>query len=73
MPEGILEAGRLPTLPVFPGTRRELVKHLARVLEPGSYVLDVNGTLGRTVLDLDVPFVIPTAVEIGGERGHRGQ
>ncbi len=56
VPEPIVEAGPLPPTAVLPGTRRKVPLQLHEALEAGDYVLDLNGTLGETEVDLAVPF-----------------
>ena len=58
LPASVLEAGRLPTLPVLPDSRRRLGLTLTRPLPPGNYVLDINGELSGTPLTLGLPFVV---------------
>jgi len=59
VPEGAIEAAELPPTPVLPGFRRRIVMRLAHELEPGDYVLDVEGQLGEQPLRLAYPFVVP--------------
>lgn len=60
LPEGALEAGDLPLLPVLPGTRRELSLEPGVELAPGDYVLDLNGSLEQRRIDLAIPFRVPS-------------
>lgn len=46
LPEGMVEAGFLPALPVLPGTRRQIKLPLQTALPPGAYVLDIKGEIG---------------------------
>ncbi len=55
----MLAAGFLPTTPVLPGTRRVVPLAVALALPTGSYVLDLNGTLGDQAVDRAIPFVVP--------------
>jgi len=59
VPEGAIEAAELPPTPVLPGFRRRIVMRLARELEPGDYVVDIEGQLGEQPLRLAYPFVVP--------------
>ncbi len=65
-PEAVLEAGELPGTPVLPGTRRTLSLELQQALPPGTYVLDLNGTLGAQPLDRSVSFTVPPEPDLGG-------
>lgn len=56
--EEVLATGDLPSLPVLPGTRRQLVLDLTLALAPGSYVLDLNGALEGDKIDTGVPFTV---------------
>ncbi len=56
LPEPIVQAGPLPPTAVLPGTRRKIKLGFAEALEAGDYVLDLNGALGETVVDMAVPF-----------------
>ncbi len=56
VPEPIVEADLLPPTAVLPGTRRKVTLQLKEALAAGDYVLDLNGTLGETEVDLAVPF-----------------
>ncbi len=56
VPEPILEAGLLPPTAVLPGTRRTVKLQFKETLESGDYVLDLNGTLGETGIDMAVAF-----------------
>lgn len=55
-PGPIIEAGTLPPTAVLPGTRRVVDMNLREALDAGDYVLDLNGSLGETPIDLAVPF-----------------
>lgn len=59
LPTGVLAAGTLPTLPTLPGSRRKIQLSLPANLGVGSYILDINGTLGDKTIDQAVPFSIP--------------
>jgi len=59
VPDGAIEAATLPPTPVLPGFRRRIVMRLARELEPGDYVLEIDGQLGEQPLRLAYPFAVP--------------
>ncbi|MCC5639628.1 fimbria/pilus periplasmic chaperone [Nostoc sp. CHAB 5844] len=57
-PDGVLDAGMLPSTPVLPGTRRQLTLNISKKLPPGQYVLDVNGDLNGSAIDKGIPFTV---------------
>jgi len=57
-PDGVLDAGVLPSLPVLPGTRRQLILNISKKLPPGQYVLDINGDLNGSAIDKGIPFTV---------------
>jgi P pilus assembly chaperone PapD len=59
LPDGIVAVGNLPTSPVLPDTRRQLILNLSQQLAPGNYVLDVNGELSGTKIDKAITFTVP--------------
>jgi Pili and flagellar-assembly chaperone, PapD N-terminal domain len=61
LPENLLAAGNLPLLPVLPNTRHHLELPITKTLEPGKYVLDINGELNGVKIDQGIPFTIPKA------------
>ena len=69
-PAAVVRIGDLPSLPVLPGTRRQLVLQEQLTLAPGDYVLDINGDLSGTPVDLAVPFTVAepatASPEVGG-------
>lgn len=60
-PAGLLFEGSLPTVPVLPGTRRNVLVPLPKEAPEGDLVLHLLGTLGGTPLDLAVPCRLPAA------------
>lgn len=56
VPEPIIQAGPLPPTAVLPGTRRTVKLEFSEALEAGDYVLDLNGALGETEVDMAIPF-----------------
>jgi hypothetical protein len=59
LPDGVLVTGLLPAKPVLPDTRRGILLQTAVKLEPGSYVLDLNGEIPGDSIDLALPFTVP--------------
>ncbi|MBE9207912.1 molecular chaperone [Nostoc sp. LEGE 06077] len=57
-PDGVLDAGMLPSTPVLPGTRRQLILNISKKLPPGQYVLDVNGDLNGGAIDKGITFTV---------------
>ena len=49
--------GTLPTRPVLPGSRREVILR-AGDIAPGEYILDVKGELAGEAINLSVPFAV---------------
>lgn len=66
-PEELLHFGQLPSLPVLPGYRRQLGFDLNMPLEPGVYIMDVNGVLAGTPIGLAFPFTVPKGLPSSGE------
>lgn len=66
-PEHLLLAGALPNTPVLPGNRRRLLLEISDELPAGSYILDLNGTLGGESIDRAIPFSILTESQPGAE------
>lgn len=64
LPNGLLAAGILPSTPVLPDTRRQLLLSIAKKLPPGKYVLDLNGELNGTPIDQGITFTVPAANNI---------
>jgi P pilus assembly chaperone PapD len=63
LPDGLVAVGNLPSSPVLPDTRRQLILNLTQQLPPGNYVLDVNGDLSGTKIDKAVTFTVEKTVE----------
>lgn len=61
LPNGVLDAGSLPSSPVLPDTRRQVILNIAKKLPPGQYVLDINGDLNGTSIDKGIPFTVTSA------------
>ncbi|MBD2387970.1 fimbrial biogenesis chaperone [Cylindrospermum sp. FACHB-282] len=59
LPEAVLDAGLLPSLPILPNNQRKLQLPITKTLPPGNYVLDINGTLGGVVIKKGIPFTVP--------------
>lgn len=62
LPAAMVHVADLPSTPILPGTRRRMELRLPEDLAPGSYVLDLNGTLGDLPLDRGVAFTVPEPV-----------
>ncbi|QSJ17193.1 molecular chaperone [Nostoc sp. UHCC 0702] len=58
LPDGLLAAGTLPSTPVLPDTRRQILLSIAKKLPPGKYVLDLNGELNGTPVDQGIAFTV---------------
>jgi P pilus assembly chaperone PapD len=58
LPNGVLDAGSLPSSPVLPDTRRQVILNIAKKLPPGQYVLDINGDLNGQPIDKGIPFTV---------------
>ena len=69
-PAAVVRIGDLPSIPVLPGSRRQLVLQEQLTLAPGDYVLDINGDLSGTPVDLAAPFTVAepatASPEVGG-------
>lgn len=60
LPSSVFVAGSLPTTPVLPGARRDIVVNLGRGrLSPGHYVLAVRGDISGESIDSTIPFTVP--------------
>lgn len=68
-PEPIIEVGKLPTTPVLPGTTRTLALTLETALDPGRYVIDLNGQLGDE--QINRPFELMVEAEDSSATGDR--
>jgi len=55
---GVVATGQLPSLPVLPGCRRQLGFDLGLPLDPGDYVLEVQGSLSGTPVDTLIFFEV---------------
>ncbi|MEH1866653.1 MAG: fimbria/pilus periplasmic chaperone [Nostoc sp.] len=58
LPQNLLAVGVLPLLPVLPNTRHNLELPIIQTLEPGKYVLDINGELNGVKIDQGIPFTV---------------
>lgn len=65
-PELAVASGALPARPVLPTTRRELLLQVRDELPPGDYVLDLNGELQGSAIDMAVPFTIAEPTLVAG-------
>lgn len=66
VPELAVAAGTLPPRPVLATTRREILLQTQDELPPGDYILDLNGDLQGTVIDMAVPFSISDPTLVAG-------
>jgi P pilus assembly chaperone PapD len=69
LPDGMVTVGTLPSTPVLPSTRRQLILNISQQLAPGNYVLDLNGELSGVQIDKGVTFNVPAKVNtqsVGG-------
>ena len=66
VPEMAVAAGALPPRPVLAATRREIVLQTHGELAPGNYVLDLNGDLQGTSIDMAIPFSISEPTLVAG-------
>jgi hypothetical protein len=66
IPERAVAAGALPARPVLPTTRRELLLQTRGELPPGDYVLDLNGDLQGSAIDMAIPFTIEEPTLVAG-------
>ncbi len=62
LPDGMVTVGTLPSTPVLPSTRRQLILNISQQLPPGNYVLDLNGELSGVQVDKGVTFTVPAKV-----------
>jgi hypothetical protein len=62
----VVAEGLLPSRPVLPSTRRALRLETERQLEPGAYVLDLDGELGGERIRMALPFTIGRPALIAG-------
>jgi hypothetical protein len=58
LPEGMIAAWPLNTIPVLPGTRRVVRNAIATELDPGTYLLDLNGTVAGVDLGQTLSIVV---------------
>ncbi|MCC5662995.1 fimbria/pilus periplasmic chaperone [Nostoc sp. CHAB 5784] len=64
LPDGLLAGGTLPSTPVLPDTRRQILLNIANKLPPGKYVLDLNGELNGIPVDQGIPFTVPAVANV---------
>ena len=70
LPDGALEVGQLPQMPVLPDSRRTILVSGQQPLPPGNYVLDVNGEIAGEAIDVGIPFAVtaPEPSAVGASR-----
>lgn len=59
IPDVLLDAGALPSSPVLPNNRRQLLLPITKTLPPGNYVLDIDGNLSGLPIKKGIPFTVP--------------
>jgi P pilus assembly chaperone PapD len=59
LPDGMVAVGILPSSPVLPDTRRQLILNISQQLAAGNYVLDLNGELSGVQIDKGINFTVP--------------
>jgi P pilus assembly chaperone PapD len=64
LPNGMVAVGMLPSKPVLPDTRRQVILNISQQLAPGNYVLDLNGDLSGTQIDKGINFTVPVKTNI---------
>ncbi|MBG1263759.1 fimbria/pilus periplasmic chaperone [Nostoc commune] len=57
--EPLVDVGILPTTPILPNNRRQVLLPITKKLPPGNYVLDVNGQLNGVAIKKGIPFTVP--------------
>ena len=57
--EPVADAGFLPTTPILPASRRQVLLPITKKLSPGNYVLDINGELNGVAIKKNIPFTVP--------------
>lgn len=72
LPDGVVSVGTLPSTPVLPSTRRQLILNISQQLAPGNYVLDLNGELSGVQIDKGVTFTVPANVNVP-DKGNSNQ
>jgi hypothetical protein len=61
IPETVLDAGTLPSIPVLPNSHHQIRVPMKKALSPGEYVLDINGSLGTLIIKQGIPFTVTAA------------
>ena len=64
--DGAVASGPLPSRPVLPSTRRQLLVQTERALPAGSYVLDLDGELTGERIRIALPFTIDDPALLAG-------
>ncbi|BAY69219.1 molecular chaperone [Anabaena sp. FACHB-709] len=59
IPEPVVHAGLLPSTPVLPDSRRQVLLPIKKDLPPGKYVLDIKGDLNGVAIKKGIPFTVP--------------
>jgi len=61
LPEHVLAAASIPSIPILPGTRRTIDAAFGSALPPGRYVLDVNAEVAGEPIDRGIAFDVDAA------------
>lgn len=67
----IADAGFLPTTPVLPDNRRQVLLPITKKLSPGNYVLDINGELNGVAIKKAIPFTVPLNAPVANNSQNR--
>lgn len=57
--DNLVDAGVLPTTPVLPDSRRQVILPIKKDLPPGNYVLDIKGDLNGVPITKSISFTVP--------------
>lgn len=69
--EPLADAGLLPSIPVLPDNRRQVLLPITKKLPPGDYVLDINGELNGVAIKKGIPFTVPFNAPVAENRPPR--
>lgn len=69
--EPLADAGFLPSTPVLPESRRQILLPISKKLPPGDYVLDINGELNGVAIKKGIPFTVPFNAPVADNRPPR--
>ncbi len=57
-PQGVVNVESIRDTPILADTRRTVLQELTQTLDPGEYVLDINGSLIDAPIDTGLPFEV---------------